>query len=114
MRYLADGFVGFALFTLGASLAGIASKFGIRDALVSSALKLAVAPLLGFLLVRLFGFQGVLAQSLVLGVGTPAAVNTAIIAREMENEPDYAAHIVLVSTALSPFTLSAIIMLLGG
>jgi malate permease and related proteins len=113
MRYLADGFVGFALFTLGASLAGIAAKLGLRDALVSSALKLAVAPLLGILLVRLFGFQGVLAQSLVLGVGTPSAVNTAIIAREMENEPDYAAHIVLVSTALSPLTLSAIIMILG-
>jgi predicted permease len=57
LRYLAQGFVGFALFTLGASLAGIASKFGLRDALVSSALKLAVAPAIGFLLVRLFGFE---------------------------------------------------------
>jgi len=113
LRYLAQGFVGFALFTLGASLACIASKFSLRDAFVSSALKLAIAPLLGFFLVRLFGFEGILAQSLVIGVATPAAVNTAIIAREMDNEPDYAAHIVLVSTALSPITLSATMLLLG-
>ncbi len=31
----------------------------------------------------------------------------------MENEPDYAAHIVLVSTALSPVTLSVLILLWG-
>jgi malate permease and related proteins len=114
MRYLSDGFIGFALFTLGASLAGIKAKLGLRDALVSSALKLAAAPAIGFLLVRLFGFQGALARSLILGVATPAAVNTAIIAREMGNEPDYAAHLVLVSTALSPLTLSALILLLDG
>lgn len=112
LRYLAQGFIGFALFTLGASLAGIASKFGLRDALVSSFLKLAIAPILGFFLVKLFGFEGILAQSLVLGVATPAAVNTAIIAREMENEPDYAAHLVLVSTALSPLTLCAVMLIL--
>jgi len=113
LRYLADGFVGFALFTLGASLAGIGSKFGLRDALASSVLKLVVAPLLGLFFVTVFGFQGVLAQSLVLGVATPAAVNTAIIAREMNTAPDYAAHIVLVSTALSPLTISALILFLS-
>ena len=113
MRYISDGFVGFALFTLGASLSGVAMRPGLRDALVSSAIKLAAAPALGLLIVSAFGFQGILAQSLVLGVSTPSAVNTAIIAREMGNEPDYAARLVFVSTLLSPVSIAVVLMLVG-
>jgi len=86
---------------------------GLRDALVSSAIKLAAAPALGLLIVSAFGFQGILAQSLVLGVSTPSAVNTAIIAREMGNEPDYAARLVFVSTLLSPVSIAVVLMLVG-
>jgi predicted permease len=60
-----------------------------------------------------FGFDGVLARSLIIGLAMPTAVNTIIIAREMNNEPDYMAQLVLVSTALSPLTITAWLLFLG-
>jgi predicted permease len=112
LRYISGGFVGLALITLGVQLAEVKAKLRVNDVLLAAGIRLILSPLLGFLLVRLLGIEGILAKSLIIGVATPTAVNTAIFAREFDNEPEYAAQIVLVSTLLSVVTLSTIIYLL--
>jgi predicted permease len=112
LRYISGGFVGLALITLGVQLAEVKAKFRVNDVLLASLIRLVLSPLLGLLLVRLLGIHGMLAKSLIIGVATPTAVNTAIFAREFDNEPEYAAQIVLVSTLFSVITLSVLIYLL--
>jgi predicted permease len=43
-------------------------------------IRLLLSPLLGYLIVVALGVKGTLAQSMVIGVATPTAVNTAILA----------------------------------
>lgn len=113
LRYLSAGFIGIALLTLGVQLAEVTAKINIKDVLLSSGIRLLLSPALGFLLILLLGVQGDLAKAMIIGVATPTAVNTAILAREFDNEPEYASQNVLVSTLLSPITLSVLIFLLN-
>ena len=109
LQYIANGFIAIALLTLGVQLAGIKFNFNFRDIFVSCFIRLMLSPLIGLLLVTLLGAKGVLAQSLIIGASTPTAVNTAIIAKEFDNEPDYCSQIVFVSTIMSAITISVII-----
>lgn len=113
LKYISGGFVGLALITLGVQLAEVKAKFRVKDVLLSSLIRLILSPAIGFLLVMMLGVKGILAKSLIIGASTPTAVNTAILAREFDNEPEYASQIVLVSTALSAVSLSVVIYLLN-
>lgn len=109
LNYLTNGFIAVALLTLGIQLADIKFSFNLKSIALSSVIRLFVSPLLGFGLVTLLGIHGILAQSLILGVSTPTAVNTAIIAKEFDNEPDYASQMVFTSTLLSAFSISIVL-----
>jgi predicted permease len=113
LKYISGGFVGLALITLGVQLAEVKAKFRVNDVILASLIRLVLAPVIGFGLVWLLGIHGVLAKSLIIGASTPTAVNTAILAREFDNEPEYAAQMVLVSTLLSSATLSVLIYILN-
>lgn len=112
LESLSGGFIPIALITLGVQLAEVKVSTRVKDILISSSIRLVVAPILGFFLVQLMGVEGVLAKSLIIGISTPTAVNMAIIAKEFNNEPEYASQIVFVSTVLSVITISALIYLL--
>lgn len=114
MQYITQGFIGLALITLGVQLADIKVKIRFGDVFLSSFIRLAAAPFLGYLFVMALGIKGILAQSMIIGVSTPSAVNTAIIAKEFDNEPEYASQIVMVSTILSTLTVSVVIYLIRG
>lgn len=109
---ISNGFVAVALITLGVQLAEVKVAFKFKDVLLSSFIRLIIAPLTGVLLIYLLNVEGIIAKALILGVATPAAVATAIFAKEFDNEPEYASQIVFVSTILSAITISAIIFLL--
>lgn len=109
LKYLSDGFIAVALITLGVQLAEIEFSYKITDVLLPCFIRLIVSPCLGFLLTLLLGIEGELAKALIIGVSTPTAINTAIIAREFNNEADYAAKIVFYSTLLSGISMSVII-----
>lgn len=113
LDYISSGFVGLALITLGVQLAEVEFHWKSNGIFLSCFIRLVLSPLLGFALVRIMGIHGVLAHSLIIGVSTPSAVNTAIIAREFDNEPGYASQIVFVSTILSAFTIPVIAYLMG-
>lgn len=113
IRYLSTGFFSVALLTLGVQLADVTTKINLKAVLLSSSIRLILSPLFGYLLVLLLGLHGVIAKGLIIGVSMPTAINTAILAREFDNEPDYASQNVFVSTLLSPFTLSVVIFLVN-
>ena len=109
LKYLSDGFIGIALMGLGVQLAEIRLDFRFGDVLLPCCIRLLLSPLLGYLLVLTLGITGVLAQSMVIGVATPTAVNTALLALQYDNEPEYASRIVYFTTLFSPVSLSLVI-----
>lgn len=109
VQYLSNGFIGMALLTLGVQLGEMKFQWKIKDFLTSGSIRLLLSPLLGYAIVRLLNIEGLLAQSLILGVATPTAVNTAIIAKEFDNEPQYASQIVFTSTIFSCATIPLVI-----
>ena len=114
LDYMADGFFAMALIGIGIQLAEVPfEKGGFKKVLGISLLKLISAPVLGFLFVLLLGIKGMLAQALIIGISTPTAINSALLATEFNNEPAFAAQIVVVTTVLCTLTLPPIIYLAG-
>jgi predicted permease len=109
LKYMSDGFIGIALIGLGVQLAEIRLDLKFGDVLFPCCIRLLLSPLLGYLVVLALGIKGVLAQSMVIGVATPTAVNTAILALQYDNEPEYASRIVYFTTLFSPISLSVVI-----
>ncbi len=111
IEYLAKGFIPVALLALGAQLSR--TKFNIRDLdiHIATIIRLCGGPLVAFILLKLMGITGVTAQVLFISSAVPAAVNTALIAVEFDNEPDFASQVVLSTTIISSITLTAIIYL---
>ena len=114
MGYISDAFVALALLTLGIQLAEV--KFGTRlkEVLTATVFKMLLPPLIAFGLIHLLGIEGLLAQALIVGIATPTAVNTAVYAREFNNEPDFAAQVVLATTVFATFTLPLVIYFARG
>jgi predicted permease len=111
LTWLRQGLVPIALITLGAQMASLKSHrlgFPLYMALF---LRLCVGPLLGWVFVWLLGFKGELAQAVVVSASFPTAVNSALLAMEYDNEPDFAASVVFYSTLLSAVTVSLTIYL---
>ena len=114
LNYMADGFFAMALIGLGIQLAEVPVKLsGMKKVAAISLAKVLSAPLIGLLLVLLLGVRGVLAQALIIGISTPTAVNSALLAREFNNEPAFAAQMVVVTTVICTVTLPAVIYLAG-
>lgn len=111
LDYIANGFIAMALITLGMQLAQISIKFDPKLVLITSAVRLLAAPALGFGLVLLLGIDGILAQALVVGVATPTAVNSTLLADEFGNEREFAAQMVITTTLFCTLTLPLIIYL---
>ena len=109
LHFLADALVPVAVVTLGAQMAGLKTpKFG-RDLLLSLTLRLIAAPVLGFFLVWILGIRGLLGEALMVSTCFPTAVNSALLALQFDNEPEFAAAAVFYSTLVSVVTVSATI-----
>jgi len=107
----ADGLVAVALITLGVQIAKT-PRVSRRGALAAANfMRLAVAPLVAFFLVKLFGLTGMVAQLLVIAAAAPSAVNTVLVGLEFKNEPDFAASMVFYSTVFSAVTVAMTIFL---
>jgi predicted permease len=103
---IADGMVPVALVTLGAQMAALKSHRFDRFLGLALLLRLVAAPAFSWLVVWAMGIQGELAQSLIVSVSFPTAVNSALLAMEFDNEPDFAAATVFYSTIFSALTVS--------
>ena len=93
------------------------AKFGIpkNKRLLATALtlRLIVSPLFAIGLAPVFGLEGISMQAGVLEAAMPTAVITSIIAIEYDVEPDFVTGVILVSTLLSPLTITRLLAVLG-
>lgn len=111
LRYLGDGLIPVALVTLGVQLA---ERVELKDgaALVAAAfLRLVASPISMFAIVYLFGIPPELGKVLILGSAVPTAVNTALLAIETNVNPSLASAIVMVTTVISPVTITLVAFL---
>jgi predicted permease len=106
LERISSALIPVALITLGANIARIRLNYRIFDVIISSVFRLMVAPLIAVLLLKLFHFSGIAARTLLISTSMPTAVNTALIALEFNNEPQFASQAVLFSTLLSIATVS--------
>jgi predicted permease len=80
---------------------------------LASSIRLLVSPLLALGLSRVFGLSGSAFQASILEAAMPAAVLTTVLATEFDVEPTFVTTVVLITTLLSPFTLTPLLALLG-
>lgn len=109
VNYIAEAMIAIALLTLGAQVAQLKLMEGLKAVYMSLVLRLLIGPAIGICIIYAFGIDGVLAQSLMIASAMPTAVNSAVIAQEYNNNPDFAAQIVLFSTLASAFTVTFVI-----
>ena len=107
--YAKGALVPIALITLGVQLSRTKFRFGNKDVYLAVFFRLIVGPLIAYLMILLFNLEGVIAQTLMISTAVPTAVNSALIAVECDNHPDYASQMVMVATILSSLTLVAVI-----
>jgi predicted permease len=72
-------------------------------------LSLVVSPLLALAIAHGLGLSGPALQASIVQAAMPTAVVTTIIALEYDAEPAFVTSVVVVATALSPFTLTMLI-----
>lgn len=111
LEYINGGLVPIALITLGVQLSK--TKFNFKDFDVNMAVfsRLIIGPILAAVLIPLFGFHGVVAQTVFISCAVPTAVNTALIAVEYDSNQDFASQEVMISTIFSCITLTSAIYL---
>jgi predicted permease len=101
------------LVLLGMQLVNIHLNGRLVPLILTSSVRLLVAPLIAIGLTRLFGMTGPAYQAVVLEAAMPVAVMTTILATEFDAEPTFVTAAVLVTTLLSPFTLTPLLAFLG-
>ncbi|MEK3731515.1 MULTISPECIES: AEC family transporter [Paenibacillus] len=109
--YAHQSMVAIALLTLGAQIIKYPLRLNRLDVYLSVLLRLLVAPAVGITIVLLLDMKGIAAQALIIASGMPVGVNSSILAEEYQNEPDFAAQTVLISTILNIITITALISL---
>lgn len=107
----ANGMLALALVAIGAQIAAVKLGQNGMKVLLSSAVRLLVSPALSFGLIQLLQLDGVVAQTLWIASAMPSSRNSAALALEYNNEPEFAAQAVLASTLLSCITLTVAVYL---
>jgi hypothetical protein len=79
----------------------------------SSALRLVISPLIAWLIAPLFNLTGMAFQAGIIETATPTAVLTMVIATEFDVEPEFVTSAVMITTILSPLTLTPLLAILG-
>jgi predicted permease len=85
-----------------------------KDLLFASVgLRMLVSPLIAWFLAPILGLSGVGRQAGILQSAMPSAVLTTVIATEYDVEPEFVTGVVLVTTLISPLTLTPLMAMLG-
>jgi predicted permease len=104
--YMRNAMVAMALLTLGVQLSKTKTKINDKKVFLAVFMRLVGGPILAIVLIKIFGFKGVVAQTLFIVHSVPTAVNTALIAVECKNCEEFATQAVILSTVLSAITLT--------
>lgn len=109
----ANGAIPLMLIVLGLELTRIEWSHSFRALGLGVGIRLLLGPFVGLLLAGLFGMQHTARQGSVLEAAMPAAVATTVVATEYKLEPALVTAIVFLGTALSPLTLTPLIVYLS-
>lgn len=102
-----------ALFALGATLSAFPLSAGLRETSYLGAFKLFVHPAAMWLaMTQLFSVDPLWASVAVLGASLPVAANVFIVARQYDTHLERASSAILLSTAVSVLTVSALLTML--
>jgi malate permease and related proteins len=112
-NYIADAMIALALLTLGAQVSRIKFKSGLSSVYSSIIIRLMISPVVALVIIWIFQVEGIIAQALFIASSMPTSVNSAVIAQEYKNHPDFAAQVVLFSTIISAITVSLVIYVSG-
>lgn len=111
--YTERALISIALFTLGVQLSKTQPpRFepALTWALIQ---RLLIGPLIALALVPWFGFDAQVSALLILGAGTPTAINTALLAHEFQADARFAMGVVFYSTLFSLLSITLILYLLN-
>lgn len=109
---LADAAVPTLLILLGIQLHKTQWYRGIQALSLSTIMRLIVSPALAFVFAWLYGLHGTAQQAIIAESATPTAVMATVLATEYNIKPAYITTAVLVSTLISPLTITPILALL--
>jgi malate permease and related proteins len=109
----AGGTIPLMLVLLGVQLTQVQFSGNQRPLQLSVALRLVVAPLAALLFASLFGLQGFPRQASVTQAAMPSMVSATVLAAEYNLDSKLVTAVVFISTLLSPFTLTPLLVFLG-
>jgi len=97
---------------LGMQLAQTSVTQHLSLALTASGLRLIVAPVIAWIVAALIGLTGLARQTSIVEASMPAAVINIILSTEYRAAPALVTSTVLVSTLISPITLTVLLSLI--
>jgi predicted permease len=109
----AGGTIPLMLILLGVQLTRVEFSGNLRALQLSVALRLIVAPLLALFFAALFDLQGFSRQASVTQASMPSIVSSTVLATEYDLDARLVTAAVFISTLLSPFTLTPLLVFLG-
>lgn len=101
------------LVLLGLQMTQVEFSKNLRALQLSVSMRLLIAPVLGLFLTGLFGLEGAARQGAMTQAAMPSMVSATVLAAEYHLDSKLIAAIVFVSTLLSPFTLTPLLVFLG-
>jgi predicted permease len=108
-----NGMIPLMLILLGIQLTQVQFNGDQRAMQLSVAFRLLIAPLAALLFAALFGLQGFSRQAGVTQASMPSMVSTTVLATEYNLDTKLVTAVVFISTLLSPFTLTPLLVFLG-
>ncbi|QGQ99046.1 AEC family transporter [Paenibacillus psychroresistens] len=109
LNTVANGMLSLALVSIGAQIATLKLNSNTGTVLLSSFIRLIISPLIAYGIIYILDLHGTVAQALWIASAIPTSRNSASLALEYGNEPEFAAQTVLISTLFSSVTLTAVI-----
>jgi hypothetical protein len=112
---LGDAFIPCALFSAGLFMVGCSIEGDIKEVSWLVFVKLALHPLITWWLAyHVFGLEGALPAIAVLQAALPSGVPVFVLAQQYGTFIARSNAVIFISTALSVFTLSALLVFLAG
>ena len=109
---LSDAALPLMILVLGMQLERAVRPERVSLVATAVALSLIITPSLGWLFATLLEMEGAAFKAAMIQASMPAAVVTTILALQYEVAPGFVTNVVVISTLLSPFTLTWIIAML--
>ncbi len=106
-----NAFLAVALVTLGAQVAFLKITRISRPIVWIVIGRLIISPLVGLLVIFILGLTDITAQALFIASSFPSSRNSALLALEYDNYPEYASQAVLLTTIISSITVAVVVYL---